>query len=138
MTDEVPFWAVLYSGLAVFHSRNANQHVAPVVIVLVTGGRTYWDWYTVDLVLDLIGPRRVVHGCAAGTDQLAQNWADKRFVASTGYPIRRPDEDGFQRNARMLRDGFPIDLVVAFPGGSGTADMIRRARKAGIYVIEVK
>jgi predicted Rossmann-fold nucleotide-binding protein len=29
------------------------------------------------------------------------------------------------------------DLVVAFPGGSGTADMVSRARGAGIEVIEV-
>ena len=30
-----------------------------------------------------------------------------------------------------------IDLVVAFPGGPGTADMVRRARAAGIKVLEV-
>jgi hypothetical protein len=30
------------------------------------------------------------------------------------------------------------DLVIAFPGGKGTADMIRKARKAGIQIVEVK
>lgn len=108
------------------------------MIVLVTGGRAYWDWYTVDMVLDLIGPSRVVHGGAAGADRLADNWADKRNVAITAYAIRRPGEDGFQRNARMLREEPKIDLVVAFPGNNGTADMVKRARKAGLYVIEVK
>ncbi len=39
------------------------------------------------------------------------------------------------RNARMLAEGKP-DLVVAFPGGRGTADMLRRVREAGIEVIE--
>ena len=34
------------------------------------------------------------------------------------------------RNQKML-DECP-DLVVAFPGGKGTADMVRRAMKAGI------
>lgn len=29
------------------------------------------------------------------------------------------------------------DLGVAFPGGRGTADMARRARKAGVRVVEV-
>lgn len=39
------------------------------------------------------------------------------------------------RNRRMLLEGMP-DLVVAFPGGRGTADMVRRARAAGIEVVE--
>lgn len=30
------------------------------------------------------------------------------------------------------------DLVIAFPGGRGTADMVRRARAAGIEVREIK
>lgn len=29
------------------------------------------------------------------------------------------------------------DVVVAFKGGRGTADMVRRAREAGVKVIEV-
>ena len=37
----------------------------------------------------------------------------------------------------MLMEGKP-DLVVAFPGGAGTANMIKQARKAGVEVIEVK
>ncbi len=40
------------------------------------------------------------------------------------------------RNARMIAEGRP-DLVIAFPGGRGTADMVSRARKAGIEVREV-
>lgn len=30
------------------------------------------------------------------------------------------------------------DVVVAFPGGQGTADAVRRARKAGIGVVIVE
>ena len=40
------------------------------------------------------------------------------------------------RNQRMIDEGRP-DLVVAFPGGTGTADMVERARVAGIRVIEI-
>lgn len=40
------------------------------------------------------------------------------------------------RNQRMIDEGKP-DLVVSFLGGRGTADMVRRARKAGIAVQEV-
>jgi hypothetical protein len=37
----------------------------------------------------------------------------------------------------MLMEGKP-DLVVAFPGGRGTANMIEQARKAGVEVLEIK
>ena len=37
------------------------------------------------------------------------------------------------RNQAMLDEGRP-DLVVAFPGHHGTADIVRRARAAGIKV----
>jgi hypothetical protein len=35
----------------------------------------------------------------------------------------------------MLDEGRP-DVVVAFPGGRGTADMMMRAGSAGVEVIE--
>ena len=35
----------------------------------------------------------------------------------------------------MLREGRP-DLVVAFPGGKGTAHMVGLARRAGVAVLE--
>jgi hypothetical protein len=37
-----------------------------------------------------------------------------------------------------MLDEEEITLVIAFPGTSGTADMKRRARAAGIPVLEVK
>lgn len=36
------------------------------------------------------------------------------------------------RNQEMLESG--IDLVIALPGGRGTADMVRRAEGAGVPV----
>ena len=39
------------------------------------------------------------------------------------------------RNQRMLDAGQP-DLVVAFEGGRGTADMITRTKRAGIEILE--
>jgi ABC-type Fe3+-hydroxamate transport system substrate-binding protein len=38
------------------------------------------------------------------------------------------------RNGRMLE--YKPDLVIAFPGGRGTANMVKQARKAGIAVVE--
>ena len=40
------------------------------------------------------------------------------------------------RNQQMIDEGKP-DLVVAFLGGRGTTDMVKRARIAGGKVIEV-
>jgi ABC-type Fe3+-hydroxamate transport system substrate-binding protein len=37
----------------------------------------------------------------------------------------------------MIEEGKP-DLVVAFPGGRGTADMVAKAEAAGIPVQRVK
>lgn len=36
----------------------------------------------------------------------------------------------------MIDEGKP-DMVVAFPGGAGTADMVRRAKAADIPVVEI-
>lgn len=110
----------------------------PKVIVLITGGRAYNDWYSIELALDLIGVSLVVHGDAVGADRHASNWADKRGVPQRRYPIRRPNEDGFKRNQRMLDAEPGIGLVLAFPGGNGTADMVRRAHVAGIPVITLR
>lgn len=40
------------------------------------------------------------------------------------------------RNRRMMEEGKP-ELVIAFPGGRGTADMVEVAKEAGVKVIEV-
>ena len=40
------------------------------------------------------------------------------------------------RNQQMLIEGKP-DLVLAFPGGKGTAHMVSIAKKKGVKVIEV-
>jgi hypothetical protein len=39
------------------------------------------------------------------------------------------------RNKQMLDEGLP-DKVIAFPGGSGTADMVKQAKERGIEVVE--
>lgn len=81
----------------------------------------------------------VIHGAAPGADSLAKEWADLRGIAENGYPAdwtRFGRKAGPIRNQRMLDQGKP-DIVIAFPGGRGTADMVRRARTAGIPALEV-
>ncbi|HEU4728416.1 MAG TPA: DUF2493 domain-containing protein [Kofleriaceae bacterium] len=112
--------------------------------VLVCGGRIFHDWPLVRDTLDSVSRLRrvevIIHGGATGVDYLARRWASE-----LGRPVLefRPNWElhgraaGPIRNQRMLDEGKP-DLVVAFPGGKGTADMVRRAKAAGLEVIEVK
>lgn len=41
------------------------------------------------------------------------------------------------RNDFMLKDNPDIELVIAFPGGRATEDMIRKALRASIQVFKV-
>lgn len=114
--------------------------------VLVCGGRAFNDWTVVNDVLD--GIQRVtpitciIHGAATGADDLAERWARSEGIGRHRFPVLPAQWDkhgkaaGPMRNQAMLEKGKP-DLVVAFPGGSGTADMVRRAKGAGVKVIEV-
>lgn len=113
--------------------------------VLVCGGRDYSDRDKVFSMLDDLhtgdkGPiTLLIEGGASGADNLAQMWAAERGVARSTFWANWRGEGraaGPIRNAKMLADGKP-DLVVAFPGGRGTQDMCRRARAAGVEVVEV-
>lgn len=84
-------------------------------------------------------PTTIICGGATGADQLAADWAAYRQVPKV---VVRADWEkhgkaaGPIRNQTMLEEWSP-SLVLAFPGGRGTADMIRRAKKADVRVIEV-
>jgi hypothetical protein len=108
--------------------------------VLVCGGRDFNNRLFLAATLDSIGPITcLIHGGAPGADTLAANWAD-----SMNIPVELHLADwkkyglaaGPRRNAEMLAKGKP-DLVVAFPGGKGTADMVRRAKAKGVPVKEI-
>lgn len=112
--------------------------------VLVCGGREFADKGRLFTVLDYYrqesgGFMVVIHGAARGADLLAAEWAGYRGVPVEPYPA---DWDGLGksaghvRNAQMLRAGKPT-VVVAFPGGRGTADMMRKARAAKVPVLEI-
>lgn len=111
--------------------------------VLVCGGRDYGDRAAVARELDdylhRVSHLVIIQGGASGADQLARDWCVQRFVSYQHFPAdwrRHGKAAGPIRNAQMLADGRP-DVVLAFPGGRGTADMIRQARAAGVPVREV-
>lgn len=108
--------------------------------VLVTGGRDYIDRAEMFSVLNALHQdediTHVIHGGAMGADSLAGNWArlhgvqEVRCLANWQAHGRAA---GPIRNRRMLDLG--PDLVLAFPGGSGTASMIRIAKEQGVEVV---
>jgi predicted Rossmann-fold nucleotide-binding protein len=107
--------------------------------VLVCGGRNYADRETVYAELAKLDPDVVIEGGALGADKLAFDWARLNGRGSVTHEAdwaKLGAKAGPIRNAEMLRLSEP-DMVLAFPGGRGTADMVRRAEKAGIRVVRV-
>lgn len=113
--------------------------------VLVCGGRDYnrhaTVYHTLDDLNDARGPiSHVIVGGAPGADHWGEAWA---FHSNVPFTVFQADwkahgyKAGPLRNQRMLDEGKP-DLVLAFPGGRGTADMVRRALAAGVEVEQVE
>jgi hypothetical protein len=111
--------------------------------VLVCGGRDFKDQRRLVQCLHAIHGSTpfsvLIHGGAAGADRMAAAWAKRH-----GIPVETYFADwqtfgrkaGPIRNQEMLDDGKP-DLVLAFPGGRGTADMVARAERAGVNVVRL-
>ena len=130
----------------------------PAFRVLVTGGRNYAESGRVAAALDklesIYGPLVVIQGGATGADAFAREWCEPRPHCklidepakwndiATPPVVRRRRRDGTFynaaaggiRNQLMLDQHKPV-VVLAFKGGSGTADMVKRAVAAGVPVI---
>jgi hypothetical protein len=106
--------------------------------LLVCGGRHYGDSEIVDRVLSKIvkdaDVSLIVHGGATGADALAEVWARRHGVPTAPEPVSKAEwrargkAAGPIRNRRMLHKYAP-DLVVAFPGHDGTADMMKPSQE---------
>jgi hypothetical protein len=115
--------------------------------VLVCGGRKYKDRAFVFRTLTKFHEQNpitlLIHGAAEGADSFANHWAELKGVKISPHPIK--DEDwtkfhygaGPQRNKRMYEITKP-DVVIAFPGKNGTANMVAYAKKKGCLVVEYK
>lgn len=126
------------------------------MIVLVTGGRTFGRFHEraeLRQALDSLLARSsegliVVHGCARGADFIARQWAREQIAA--GRPVQeqgfRADWDHYGTRAGPVRNRVMVEwvadrrdlhdevLVLACPGGKGTADCIRRAESLELDV----
>lgn len=113
------------------------------VRLIVCGGRDYAFKGHVFSVLDTLHEKRtiveIIEGGARGADAFAAAWAVERGVLLTTVHANWNDlklAGGPARNKAMLEHG--PDGVVAFPGGSGTANMCALAEAAGVPVMRVK
>ena len=115
------------------------------MIVAITGGRDhkttpaerreFWR------VFDGVGGRLLVHGDARGVDREMAGWARLRKVDVDPYPVKKAlDGDwpgaGPRRNRRMLKDSR-AELLIAFPGGTGTASAIEIAGELDVPVYRI-
>jgi len=107
--------------------------------VLVTGGRTFEDIQLLETTLEDVHKSEaisvLIHGAANGADILAGEWAARHDIKVVACPAdwkRYGRGAGPVRNREMLE--LSPDLLVAFPGGTGTADMVSAAEKKGISI----
>lgn len=114
------------------------------MIGLVCGGRDFDDIGFLIEFMDaqhaLRGFTHIIHGAARGADTIADGWALSRGI----QPVRCPALCGYygSKSAGPMRNGAMAALrpnvVIAFPGGAGTASMLRIAKERGIEIIEAK
>lgn len=114
--------------------------------LLVCGGRYYANKKRVAEELEKwIRPGDlqsiVIHGGAAGADTLAAVWCQQNGVHAARvdalWDWTRPVKAaGPRRNTVMLL--LEPELVLAFPGGGGTADMVIQAERAGLDVRRIE
>jgi hypothetical protein len=107
--------------------------------LIVCGGRDFKERERAFEALDAVHAKTpittIVHGGAGGADTIADEWA-----ASRGVPVevfladwkKQRRAAGPIRNQKMADSG--AGACMALPGGSGTADMCRRAAAANIPV----
>ncbi len=110
------------------------------MIALVTGGRDFSDRERLYAFLYKLNPDCVVQGGARGADELARRWC-----RHCGKPCITMDAnwDYYLKTAGPIRNSWmlsfvAVDVVVACPGGRGTADMVNKAWRAKIEVRYVK
>lgn len=110
--------------------------------ILVCGGRDFDDYEYIKETLEMIHAEHeitcLVHGAATGTDSLAAAWAEEKGIELVPYPAdfeKFGRAAGPIRNSQMLKEN--IELVIAFPGGAGTMDMIKKARRQGKHILRM-
>lgn len=113
--------------------------------LLVSGGRSFNDEAFVARQLARVHKSvpitEIIHGAARGVDTYAGEWADSMGISQSGRKYKIDDHmwktfgkaAGPKRNRDMFDTAKP-DVVICFPGGSGTNDMYTYAESQGAVV----
>lgn len=112
--------------------------------VIVCGGRNFQHlptFLTAMSAVEAMVPEGeklyIAEGGARGADAMARDWAIKNGVPCWTFHAawkKHGKQAGPIRNAKMLRT-FQPHMVVAFPGGTGTANMVKLAEDEGEAMI---
>ena len=109
--------------------------------LLICGDRNWRDGEMIyDAVLSL-DPEAIIHGCANGADFIAGLVAKVLDIPVLEFPANWDlyhKAAGPIRNKQMLEEGKPTHVAVFHDDighSKGTADMVRRANKAGIPIM---
>jgi len=109
--------------------------------VIVCGGRDYDNEEFVWKVLDCLFKEGlvIIQGGARGADSFAKNWAENHDVENREFEAdwnRYGRAAGHKRNTKMLEEDPHV--VVAFPGGPGTENMVNQAHARGVLVLDLR
>jgi len=111
-----------------------------MIRLLITGGRNFDDQELLDRALEHVhnkfGIAVLIHGDASGADKMAGAWASARGIEVLACPA---DWKKFGRAAGPIRNKSMLnekpDMLLAFPGGTGTRHMVSVATKAELPII---
>ena len=105
---------------------------------LICGGRAYNDINTFYDVLNKFDIEEIITGCANGADKMAREFAIHRNIPLDVHKAKwkvHGRAAGPIRNTQMILQ--KPDLVLAFPGGKGTRNMITQANSHNIFVYKI-
>jgi hypothetical protein len=106
---------------------------------IIAGGRDFHPYPEHTALLDSLHKRLkislVLSGTQRGADRFGENWAITWGIPVKQYP---PDWEahgrsaGPVRNAQMAKDA---DVLILFPGGAGTRNMLQCARRQNLLIV---
>lgn len=109
---------------------------------IVCGGRDFFNRLFIFDSLDRIDKTfrvgMVIHGGQRGADRISGEWAEERGRKWKEFPAdwkKYDKQAGPIRNRKMIQ--FGADVVIAFPGGIGTANMTRQASESGLIIMRI-
>lgn len=80
----------------------------------------------------------VISGTASGADSCGEFWAE---VNNISVERHRPDWERWGKFAGILRNtdmAVAADALAVFPGGKGTANMLKQAQERGLRVFDFR